>query len=63
MTDLCSLTLPELQDEMLSLGEKKFVASQIFRWLHCAHVTSFDEMTNLSKALRDSAPTFFRAIP
>lgn len=53
MTDLCSLTLPELQDEMLSLGEKKFVASQIFRWLHCTHVTSFDEMTNLSKALRE----------
>ena len=53
MTDLCSLTLPELQEEMRALGEKSFVAGQIFRWLHVQHAASFDEMTNLSKALRE----------
>ena len=53
MTDLCSLTLPELQQEMLSFGEKKYVASQIFKWLHVQHAASFDEMTNISKVLRE----------
>ena len=53
MTDILSLTLPALQQEMLALGEKKFTASQIFAWLHQKEVASFDEMTNLSKALRE----------
>ena len=53
MTDLLSLSLPELEAFLLSMGEKKFVASQLFRWLHHQRVTSFDEMTNLSKSLRE----------
>ena len=53
MTDICSLTLPELQTQMTELGEKKFVASQIFKWLHQAKAVSFDEMTNISKSLRE----------
>ena len=53
MNDISSLTLPELQAQMLTQGEKKFVASQIYKWLHQSHVTSFDEMTNISKVLRE----------
>lgn len=51
--DLKSLTLEELQIEMVSIGEAKFRAKQIFRWLHVKYVNSFDEMTDLSEALRE----------
>ena len=51
--DLKSLTLEELQIEMVSIGEAKFRAKQIFRWLHIKYANSFDEMTDLSEALRE----------
>lgn len=51
--DLKSLTLEELQMEMVSIGEAKFRAKQIFRWLHLKYANSFDEMTDLSEALRE----------
>lgn len=36
-----------------SLGEKKFHAKQIFKWIHRVGVLSFDDMTDISKSLRD----------
>ena len=51
-TDLKSLTINELEDFIISLGEPKFRAKQIYQWLHEKRVSSFDEMTNLSKSLR-----------
>lgn len=51
--DILSMTLPELEKETEALGEKKFRAKQIFSWLHEHSVQSFDEMTNISKSLRD----------
>lgn len=50
--DLRSFTLEKLTEEMKSLGEKPFRAKQIYGWLHQKHVTSFAEMTNISKDLR-----------
>ena len=44
-------TLSELKAELCDMGEKPFRAAQIFSWLHQG-VRSFDEMTNVSKALR-----------
>lgn len=35
------------------LGEKAFRASQITKWIHQLNVTDFDQMTNISKALRE----------
>ena len=52
--DVKSLNLKELEEFLLSLGEKKFRAKQIYEWMHIHHVTSFDEMTNLSKNLRET---------
>jgi 23S rRNA (adenine2503-C2)-methyltransferase len=43
-----SLSLEELENELVRLGEKKFRAKQIFQWLHQKRVFSFDEMTNIS---------------
>lgn len=52
MTDIKSMTLQELKDEMASIGEKSFKAGQIYSWLHKHGAVSFDEMTNLSKDMR-----------
>ncbi len=49
--DLKSMTLPEIEAFLATLGEPKFRAKQIFVWMHKG-VSSFDEMTNLSKSLR-----------
>ena len=51
-TDLKSMTLAELQDAFQALGEPAFRAKQVFTWLHRG-AESFDEMTNLSKPLRE----------
>ena len=40
-------------------GEKKFRAEQIFHWIYKENVTSFDEMTNLSEALREKLKQHF----
>jgi 23S rRNA (adenine2503-C2)-methyltransferase len=53
MTDIKSLTLEELQAEMVRIGDKKFRAGQIYSWLHEKLVDDFDQMTNLSKELRE----------
>ena len=46
------MTLAEIEFEMKALGQPKFRAAQIFDWLQKRCVTTFDEMTNLSKELR-----------
>ena len=45
--------LDELKEEMKLIDEKPFRAEQIFTWLYRDKVDSFDDMTNLSKDLRD----------
>ena len=51
--NLKSLTQPELADILKALGQPRFRAKQVFTWLHKG-VRSYDEMTNLPKALRDT---------
>lgn len=51
--DLKSADYDSLCVYMTQLGEKKFRATQIYEWMHVRHVTSIDEMTNLSKKLRE----------
>ena len=52
MTDLKSMTRPELEAYFKELGQPKFRAIQVFRWLHRG-VESFDEMTDQPKTLRE----------
>ena len=52
--DIRSFTFEELKKEMERLGEKAFRAKQIYEWLHVKLADTFEEMTNLSKALRDT---------
>ena len=51
--DIKSMTLAELTEELATLGEKAFRAKQMYQWMHVNLVRSFDEMTNISKALRE----------
>jgi 23S rRNA (adenine2503-C2)-methyltransferase len=51
MIDIKSMTLEEMGAYVKELGQPAFRAKQIFRWLHRG-VTSFDEMSDLSKPLR-----------
>lgn len=48
-----SLLPDQLQEWLKEHGEKPFRAAQIFDWLYIKRVTSFEEMSNLSKGLRD----------
>ena len=50
--DIKSMNLAEMQALMKEMGEPAFRAKQIFVWLHKG-ITTFDGMTNLSKALRE----------
>ena len=52
MTEIKCLTIDELKSALKDMGEKPFRAGQIFKWLH-EGVSSFDEMSNLSKPLRE----------
>ena len=53
MKNIKEYNLNELQDELVALGEKKYRAEQIFKWLYIDKVKEFDEMTNLSIELRE----------
>ncbi len=52
MLDIKSMTREELVGLVKELGEPAFRVGQVFQWLHRGAV-SFEEMTNLSKSLRD----------
>ena len=52
MTDIKSMTMEEITQACRDMGEPAFRGKQIFTWLHKG-VTSFDDMSNLSKALRE----------
>lgn len=53
MNNIYNLTLTDLEDYFLSIGEKKFKGQQVFDWLYRKKVSSFDEMSNLKKELID----------
>ena len=52
MKHLKSMTAPEIGAVLKELNQPAFRAKQVFSWLHKG-VTSYDEMTNLPKVLRD----------
>ena len=54
-----SLQLHELEEWLVNNGEKKFRTKQIFEWLYKKRVTSFEDMSNLSKELRQKLEEHF----
>ena len=58
MTDIKSMLPEEIEAALKELGEPKYRAKQIFQWLSRG-VGSFEEMTNLSKPLREKLASEF----
>jgi len=52
-TDLKSLVLNELQEQLRNLGEPSYRAGQITDWLYKKRVDTIGKMTNLSRPLRE----------
>ena len=52
MIDIKGLTYEQLNNEILDMGLPKFRTGQIFSWLHRFGVSSFEEMSNISKDIR-----------
>ncbi len=52
-TDILSLSLDELTEQICEMGEKKFRAKQIFDWLHIKKVSEFSQMSNISAQFRE----------
>ena len=53
MKNIKNYDLEELKEELVALGEKKYRAEQIFKWIYVDKVKEFDEMTNLPLELRE----------
>ena len=53
MKNIKNYEFEELKQELKNIGERPFRAEQIYKWLYEEKVKSFDEMTNLSKELRE----------
>ena len=53
MKNIKNYEFEELKQELKNIGEKPFRAEQIYKWLYEEKVKSFEEMTNLSKELRE----------
>ena len=60
--NLKSLTLPELTAQLKELGQPAFRGKQVYTWLHKG-VRSYEEMSNLPKALRDTLTEKFPICP
>ena len=56
--DIKSMTIEELKVLMGELGEKPFRAKQVYGWFHEKLVSSYDEMTNLPKSLREKLSAY-----
>lgn len=51
--DIRKLSLTELEDFFVSVEEKKFRAKQVYEWLWNKSLKNFDEMSNISKSVRE----------
>ena len=62
--DIRELTFDELKEALEAMGEKAYRASQIFSWIHSKAAGSFDEMSDISKALREKLKeNFYLSLP
>ena len=57
--DIRKLTLEQLRSHLTAMGEQAFRAKQVYEWLWQKSCTDFDQMSNLSKPLRDNLKRVF----
>ncbi len=60
--DIASFGREELIQEMEALGERAYRGKQIYTWLHEKGADSFEEMTNLSRPLRERLSKEFEIV-
>lgn len=58
--DIKSLTLTELENSFMTLGQPKYRAQQVFHWLHKFGLESFSDMNNIPFALREKLEEEFQ---
>jgi adenine C2-methylase RlmN of 23S rRNA A2503 and tRNA A37 len=61
--DIRKFTLEQIKEHLISMHEPAFRAKQIYEWLWKKSAQSFEEMTNLSKPLRESLDKSFAIRP
>lgn len=61
--DIRKLSLDQLKASLVEIGEKPFRAKQIYEWLWQKSAGSFEEMTNLSKNLRERLQEIYAILP
>lgn len=61
--NLLGLSRQEMEDFFATIGEKKFRAGQVMKWIHQQGVSDFAEMTNLAKTLRVKLEQFAEVRP
>ncbi|MCB9499561.1 MAG: 23S rRNA (adenine(2503)-C(2))-methyltransferase RlmN [Erysipelotrichaceae bacterium] len=54
MINLYSFSLPKLEDKMIEMGQKKYRATQLFKWIYEKDATTFDEMSDVSLSFRET---------
>ena len=59
MRNIYDLTIKELEDYFVSINEKPFRAVQVYEGLYKKRYNSFDDMTNISKNLREKLKSDF----
>ena len=57
MQSIYSITKKKLEEYFTNKGDKKFRATQIFEWVYRKGVSSFDEMSNISKDVIEDLKT------
>ena len=51
--DIMSMSIEQLGERMAAAGQPKYRTKQLYEWMHVRLAASYDEMTNLPKALRE----------
>lgn len=59
MKNIYNLTIEDLEEYFLSIGEKKFKALQTYSWLYEKRITSFDDMSDMKKTVIEKLKTDF----
>jgi len=50
--NLKNMTLEEMEEFFVNIGESRYRAKQIYKWIYGKKITDFDKMTDISKNLR-----------
>ena len=54
MNNIFGITLSDLEEYFLNIGEKKYRAVQVYDWLYKKHVYNFNEFSNIKQSIIDN---------